>query len=311
MGGNLSSALCCKIHNESEKYKEEGEITKNYQGHYVLIKDIEYYELNLKDNPKALSKYIDHGKIVYHLNNLSYIQTYIEKYWGKIDIRSMNKEPARSFTNEALNIEWKFLIRKGVPLTVCKEVIKSLFQLRHQSFKITYKNAEEVTFKREHTDNSPVKKFRHWPTFSQHVEIEDMFLTTCLSTKGEDKLKEIMWILKKTTHLVYCPMIVSVTSLLMIFFNEDKTLKVLQMLTDMSYELLNETEQVNSAEKLRSLRWWLTFSEQDWFKFCQSFWDLLSNKSNSIKKGKKVLEEKVIDPHLAISEMFSCFFINI
>ena len=71
----------------------------------------------------------------------------------------------------------------------------------------------------------------------------------------------------------------------MMFFDEKKTMRILKHLIDWSFEMLDEKLQVNSGEKLRGLRWWLTFTQDDWEKFIQSFYDLLSHKSSSIKKG--------------------------
>ena len=59
----------------------------------------------------------------------------------------------------------------------------------------------------------------------------------CLNGEGLKALSRILWIINKTKTLQYCPVLVHVASLLLIFLSEKEAVRVLEFLVDDSVAL--------------------------------------------------------------------------
>ena len=79
-----------------------------------------------------------------------------------------------------------------------------------------------------------------------------------------------MWIISKTfSKLEYSPLIIQFTSLLLIFFSEQETYKILQILIENSIYILNE-KNTNDINDRICLRWHFSYKKEDYQKFEKS-----------------------------------------
>jgi len=185
-----------------------------------------------------------------------------------------------------------------------------LFGLHDSKF-LEYGYAKDSAFEgRNYT------QFRNFPTFNGDMDLKEIWTNHCLKSEGVEKIKQMMWVINKTNaKLEFCPIFIPVTSMLMVTFDECQTFNILSMLLDKSYKLLNEDGQVNRAEKLRAVRWWFTFSDDDWVKTCHSFWDLMRVKSDSVAAAEKFIQKKGPEwgssPDQVISYLFGSFFMTV
>lgn len=84
----------------------------------------------------------------------------------------------------------------------------------------------------------------------------------CLNEEGVKALSRILWIINKTKTVQYCPMLVHVTSMLLIFLEEKEVYRIVEYLVDDSVAL-----HINNQE---SLRWHFTLSEAQFNKLARS-----------------------------------------
>lgn len=226
------------------------------------------------------------------------------KTWAKIDPYSTNYNFDRKVKNDAVNLDWKLLFRKGVPFTKAKSIILSIFGLNDVRLTGEYEAAKNAAFK-----GHDVQSFRNFPTFSEDAKIEHLMPHHCLTDTGICEMKRLMWVIRKTCGKIeYSPMIISIVSFLFIFFDEAYTYHIIKCLSDESYHMLTEAGQFNRAEELRSLRWWFHFNEEDFMKTCEAFIEFIPKKSKQTRLCLQKIESLGYKPIWFIKTLFENFF---
>jgi hypothetical protein len=82
-----------------------------------------------------------------------------------------------SLTSNCYLPEWRFLIRKGCPLDIYRNLIFNMYQLNSKTMEASYQNINEHIFLER--SNTSIYIF---PTFSDNATIDTQM--TCLNKKG-------------------------------------------------------------------------------------------------------------------------------
>lgn len=101
----------------------------------------------------------------------------------------------------------------------------------------------------------------------------------CLNSEGIKALSRILWVINKTKTLQFCPMLVHVASLLLIFLSEKETFRVVEFLVDDSIALHLKNQE--------TLRWHFTLNEGQFEKLARSCFEEVASISKTFKELTK------------------------
>lgn len=299
--GNIAKCLC-EVNQEQDEENDAKTMIDGFvlkRKHKIFVEDV----LASKNN---FSSYIDLSKFAFYFGVQLKSQEELKKTWKNIDIEHRRKEFQREKINEAVFPRLKFAIRKGVPLDIIKKYILAIFPIDEASSKIEFSVAHKLV------SEKLTSLMDHYPTFGAKMQIEDLLKHRCLNTQGVEELKLMLIIIKKQcSDLHYCPFLTVILGFLFIYLQREQVLQVIKTMMVESARMLTEEGQLNRAEELRGLRWYIPLDKRDYFSTVETFVNFMSEKSGSVRECLEHLENDLeADPKAFIQDQFNNFFLD-
>ena len=308
-GRKGSMAILSKYSGEMQKQiAEEGEnIMKEkvfekrkseVQNSNELLKNKESYaqEYFIKTYLPYLSQYVDYGKIASRIQGgYDFLQSkliYLDLGCTEDEFNYIyNKKNFYKSKNA------KELCRKGIPLKYMKLFFKKLLNLGN------YNENYNVKYSMIIKDINP-KYFRDYvPYFCglEKLKLKEILPVHYLNEEGILQLKVIMWlIVDLVPKIEYCPLLVKLCSILLIFLEKEEVYEAMRTLIEMNYR----------PSEIYKLRWHFRYSFFENNKLSQSIKIFLENESDNMKNLFELFLEKGLEPHVLINDFCESLFMK-
>ncbi|MCQ2821340.1 MAG: TLD domain-containing protein [archaeon] len=222
-----------------------------------------------KEYGHIFTSYLDKEKFEKRIISYEYLLGELEK---------LEKEtPEKDFVNimskkELItNSKVKDLCRKGVPLKGLKDLVLKV--LRIDFTKTQY----ETHFIKVFKGRSLEKLGTFIPLFSNKTTLEECLPVHFLNAEGIQVLKEILWLINAFLPSIdYCPLIIKVTSFLLLFFSKEETYEIMRTLI---------ARNINPPE-INQIRWHFRYDYSENMKIGNSLLDSINNLADSDTKFK-------------------------
>ena len=243
-----------------------------------------------------LTPYIDYGRIFARLpggylflqNKLIYLDlTCTEEEFTYI----YNKKNFYKSKNA------KELCRKGIPIKYMKIFFKKLLNL--ENFKENYNLKYSMIIK----NIEPKYLGDYVPYFYglDKKKLKEVLPVHYLNEEGINELKTIMWLISDLVPKIeYCPLLIKICSILLIFLDKEETYEAMRTLIEMNY----------NPSEIYKLRWHFRFSIMENEKLVESIRVFLLNESSNMKNLFDFFKENELDPHLLIKDFCEGLFLN-
>lgn len=205
-----------------------------------------------KDYLPFFTKYFSLQKFEERIPSYEWVVTQL----SKLDKDVTEKEFQKAITQKELlgNSKIKELCRKGVPLKHLKELVFKLLRVHYA------KNEYETHIKKVFKGRSLEKLGTFIPLFT-NKSFEDSLPVHYLNDEGLTVLKEIMWLLNAYLPSIdYCPLLVKISSFLLIFFEKEETYEIMRVLIAHNID----------PEEINQIRWHFTYDYSDNMKIGSS-----------------------------------------
>ncbi|MCQ2816026.1 MAG: TLD domain-containing protein [archaeon] len=222
-----------------------------------------------KEYGHIFSPYLDKEKMEARIISYEYLVGELEK----IEKETSEKDFVKILSKKELiiNSKIKDLCRKGVPLKGYKELVLKVLRIDFS------KNQYETHFKRVFKGRSLEKLGTFIPLFSNKNTLEEMLPVHFLNADGIQVLKEILWLINAYLPTIdYCPLIVKLTSWLLIFFNKEETYEIMRTLI---------TRNIDPPE-INLIRWHFRYDFSENMKIGNSILDSINNLADADTKFK-------------------------
>jgi len=148
-----------------------------------------------------------------------------------------------------------------------------MFKLNFENNDLAYDIALKVAF-----DGNTPKSFKNVPSFAACEDLSYLMKDHFVNNDAMEELKKLLWLFhKQIPHIYYCPMLIRVLGVLLMFLTESETFVVARRMVEESVKLLDERKQIDS-EDMRGLRWHFTLNEDIHYKFIKSFSNFVRDK---------------------------------
>jgi hypothetical protein len=189
----------------------------------------------------------------------------------------------------------KDLCRAGVPIKYMKDLYIKMFNTNvsedsfNDKFKLVFKDY----------DANHIHEFV--PYFTGFKTLQESLPVDYLNEDGIQKLKEILWLLNSVIPVIeFSPLIIKLTSILLIFCNQVETYYIMRSLLELSYNL-NDTSMI---------RWHVRFSYNDNYKIITSAAESLKTISNTGKELYQHFENINFPIEKLLEDMIYGFFLE-
>lgn len=188
----------------------------------------------------------------------------------------------------------KNLCRNGIQFKHFKYVIFKMFKIGFSSE--DYANKIKNVFKGRSFSEIEIKS----PTFSTKL-LEERLPFHYLNEKGIQALKEVTWLLNAVLPKIeYCPMLLNIASLLLIFMPKEETYEVLR----------NIIESDQNPQEINKLRWHFRYTIDENYKLYLAIQTSLLDLAKEIQGKAKIIEEMGCPLFDLIQDMSENFFIE-
>ena len=191
----------------------------------------------------------------------------------------------------------KELCRKGIPLKYMKIFFKKLLNLEN------YKNNYELKYKMIIKNIEPKFLGDYVPYFCglNKKKLKEVLPVHYLNEEGIIELKTIMWLISDLAPKIeYCPLLIKICSILLIFLGKEETYEAMSTLIGMNY----------NPSEIHKLRWHFRFSIKENDKLSESIRIFLQNESSNMKNLFDFFKENDLDPNLLIKDICEGLFLN-
>ena len=302
-------AILSKYSGEMKKQiAEEGENTtkekvfekrkSEVQNSNELLKNKESYaqEYFIKTYLPYLSQYVDYGKIASRMQGgYDFLQSkliYLDLGCTEDEFNYIyNKKNFYKSKNA------KELCRKGIPLKYMKLFFKKLLNLDN------YNENYNVKYSMIIKDINPKYFGDYVPYFCglEKLKLKEILPVHYLNEEGILQLKVIMWlIVDLVPKIEYCPLLVKLCSILLIFLEKEEVYEAMRTLIEMNYR----------PSEIYKLRWHFRYSFFENNKLSQSIKIFLENESDNMKNLFELFLEKGLEPHVLINDFCESLFLK-
>ena len=168
----------------------------------------------------------------------------------------------------------KTLSRNGIPPKYMHDFLLKLYNLKNVQSQ-NYNNNYDLTFKNHSSKN--LDDFV--PYFTGNKTLNESLPFHFLNENGILALKEILWMINNNyVNIEYSPLLIKITSLILLFCNKYETYEIISRLCENDYNL----------KETYKIRWHFRFNFNDNIKILTSISDCI--KEISTKSGKEVYE---------------------
>lgn len=169
------------------------------------------------------SPYVDKAKFESRIISYDYLLAELEKLEKETSEKDLSKLLAQKdlFTNSKI----KDLCRKGVPFKGFKDLILKVLRIDFTT------NEYECHLKKVFKGRSLEKLGTFIPLFSNKKTLEECLPFHYLNEEGIQVLKEILWLINAYLPSIdYCPLIIKITSFLLVLFSKEQTYEIMRTL---------------------------------------------------------------------------------
>ena len=239
-------------------------------------KDKETFEKNFK---KYFSEYLDQSKLEKRIPSYKYLNDELHKLDADCTESSYKKVMQKKILLKSENA--KKFCRNGIPLKYLKEFVKKLFYIDFS--KNDYENKKLEVLK-----GKDISLFKENIPYFTNKSFEESVPVNFLNEKGLEALKEICCLLSNVLQRIeYSPLIIKLSSLLLLFFTKEETYEIMRNLIELSY---------NSFE-IENIRWHFRFNQEGNMKIVYSITQsilTLSDIIDALPGGKVNLLNQIV-----------------
>ena len=256
-----------------------------------MFDDSEYQEQFVIEYLPVFTEYFSKTQMEKTITSYKYLIEDLKKL-EKISTDENHKQILNSKINFSSK-KAKNLCRNGVQYKYMHDIILKIFNIQFSPE--NYNNKAKSILK----DYSFSNLEGACPSFSQQT-FEEVLSFHYLNEKGISALKEITWLLNTVLPKIdYCPTIISLGSILLLFLSKEETYEVLRTII--------ETD--NSEIKLNSLRWHFRYTIQENIQMEYNIKSCLFELTEYSKQFKQ-MEKIGLNFTMIIRDMFKNFFLD-
>ena len=284
--------------NEEEKTKNFG---KTIYDEFMLEEDWDktenlYKKKILKKSWIKENKYLDKKKFLSNISSFHYYDSHNSNLETKF--KEKNYQSIYSSPNFFSNPSTKKLFHQGVPPKYIHRTLLDLFDIKEIS-ENNYNKLYSIIFKEHDIKNLD----DYVPYFTGKKTLKDSLPFHYLNEEGILELKILLWMLNENFRnvIIYCPYLIKIISLILIFCNKYETFEIICKLIDKEQK---EKEKIGIKQRLK-----FTKSENE--IIIDSF-DACLEEINHKKKNEYYENLKKInfDKRLIYQDMLNDFLIN-
>ena len=190
----------------------------------------------------------------------------------------------------------KELCRKGIPIKYMKIFFKKLLNIEN------YKENYELKYSMTILNINPKYLGDYVPYFCGNKrKLKEVLPIHYLNEEGLTSLKLIMWLVSDLVpKMEYCPQIIKICSILLIFFEKEEAYEAMRTLIEMNY----------NPNDIYKLRWHFRFSNMENDKLINSISVFLENESENMKNLFEFFKNNGLEPKLLIQDFCEGLFLN-
>ena len=284
--------------NEEEKTKNFG---KTIYDEFMLEEDWDkteniYKKKILKKSWIKENKYLDKKKFLSNISSFHYYDSHNSNLETKF--KEKNYQSIYSSQNFFSNPSTKKLFHQGVPPKYIHRTLLNLFDIKEIS-ENNYNKLYSIIFKEHDIKNLD----DYVPYFTGKKTLKDSLPFHYLNEEGILELKILLWMINENFRnvIIYCPYLIKIISLILIFCNKYETFEIICKLIDKEQK---EKEKIGIKQRLK-------FTKRENEIIIDSF-DACLEEINHKKKNEYYENLKKInfDKRLIYQDMLNDFFIN-
>ena len=284
--------------NEEEKTKNFG---KTIYDEFMLEEDWDktenlYKKKILKKSWIKENKYLDKKKFLSNISSFHYYDSHNSNLETKF--KEKNYQSIYSSPNFFSNPSTKKLFHQGVPPKYIHRTLLDLFDIKEIS-ENNYNKLYSIIFKEHDIKNLD----DYVPYFTGKKTLKDSLPFHYLNEEGILELKILLWMLNENFRnvIIYCPYLIKIISLILIFCNKYETFEIICKLIDKEQK---EKEKIGIKQRLK-------FTKRENEIIIDSF-DACLEEINHKKKNEYYENLKKInfDKRLIYQDMLNDFLIN-
>ena len=221
------------------------------------------------------SNYIDIDLIQDHLSSFKYLWCECQNLELICTEKLFQHAMTKPDLFESKNV--RNIVRNGIPPKYMNKFILKLFNITKSDENLinNYKKILEISlkgYKTEYLEN-------YFPTFTSQKKLEDVLPIHFLNKRGILALKEILWMIYHLyPHIEFCPLIIQLLSLILIFCNKYEALEIMSCIIcyNINYD----------KNEIYKIRWHFRLNYNDNIKIITSISECL--REVSYKSGKEL-----------------------
>ena len=301
ISSKYSEKMKTQIAEERKKIMMEQELLEKRKkeiSHLENLKNKESFaqEHFIKTYLSNLSPYVDYGRIFQRLPG-GYV--FLQNKLIFLDLSCTEEEFTYVYNKKNFykSKNAKELCRKGIPLKYMKIFFRKLLNLEN------YKNNYELKYKMIIKNIEPKFLGDYVPYFCglNKKKLKEVLPVHYLNEEGIIELKTIMWLISDLAPKIeYCPLLVKICSILLIFLGKEETYEAMSTLIGMNY----------NPSEIYKLRWHFRFSIKENDKLSDSIRIFLEKESSNMKTLFGYFKENGLDPNLLIKDFCEGLFLN-
>ena len=301
ISSKYSENMQSQIAIEREKIMKEQKLLEKRKSQLYYMEKIKRKESSAQENfiksfLSNLSPYIDYYKIEGRIpGGYTFIQSnliYLELACTEEEFNYVyNKKNFYKSKNA------KDLCRKGIPLKYMKIFFKKLLNLENCRENYTIKYSMKIR------DIDPKYLGDYVPYFcgQEKKKLKEVLPVHYLNEEGIIELKTIMWLISDLVPKIeYCPSLIKICSILLIFLEKDEVYEAMRTLIEMNYK----------PSEIFKLRWHFRFTYMENNKLCDSIRIFLQNESDNMKNLFEFFKERGLHPGDLIKDFCDGLFLN-
>lgn len=250
----------------------------------------EDFEKNIKP---SFTEYFDQSRMEKRISSYKFLMNELKKLETACPETVYKHVMSKKVLLKSKNA--KNISRDGIQIKYMRQIILKMFNVSFT--KEDVENKRKDVFKGR--DCSELEE--QCPTFTTK-SFDEILPVHFLNEKGIKALKEILWLLNGILpKLEYCPMLLTVASLLLIFLSKEET-----------YELLRNIIEIDQkVEESNSLRWHFKYTLMDNMKLYVSIASCIYEISNDhVTKNIQAVENLGLPKYKLMQDMAETFFID-
>lgn len=246
-----------------------------------------------KTHKTFFSEYFDTSKMEKRIPSYQYLMAELKKLEDVCPEKQWQHVYSKKKTLLSKNA--KKLCRDGVPLRYIKPFILKMFNIEFTD--TDYSTKSKLVFK-----GRELSSLGDFVPYFTNKTLDESLPVHFLTDKGVQTLKEIMWLLNSVIPIIeYSPLIIKVTSLLLILFTKEETYEIMRTLLELNL----------SPPEINKIRWHFRFTYSENLKIGNSITESILNLADDQTKTRfKALDELGCPKEKLVQDLSESFFLD-